>query len=342
MTDLWVGGYTADSGGESGGIVLLQPDLAGRLRIVGEPTVAESPSWLVGHPRLPVIYAAQETAGTVIAFRRAGDFGLARLGEPVGVGAEVCHLAVAPAGDCLIASCYGDGAVLRIGLAADGGLADAVSTEPSIARHLAAGREPPPSRAHAAAFLADGRLASTDLGHDSVRIWRPTADGLRPDHQVDLPAGSGPRHLTAHPSGLLYVVTEYSCEILILSRSGADWELTAGIPLSRQVVPGRDFPAELSGSADGGLLYAGVRGSNVIATLAVADNGTTLQPVALSDCGGDWPRHHLLDGSFLRVANQRSGDIATLALDSRTGVPERILSTIPVGSPACLLVAAAA
>lgn len=336
MTNYWVGGYTADSAGESGGIALLQQDPAGRLTTVGEPTVAESPTWLAVHPCLPVIYVAQETAGTVIAFRRVGDLGLAPLGEPVTAGAVVCHLAVAPAGDFLIASCYGDGAVLRIGLAADGRLTAAVPTEPSIARHHARDGEPP-SRAHAAAFLADGRVASTDLGHDSVRIWRPTAGGLQPDHQVDLPAGSGPRHLLMHNSGQLYVITEYSCEILILTRSGADWLLTAGIPLSRQVVPGQDFPSELSGSADGRLLYAGVRGSNVIATVAVADNGTTLRPVALSDCGGDWPRHHLLDGQFLQVANQRSGDVATLALDPRTGVPERILSTLPVGGPACLL-----
>lgn len=337
MTNFWVGGYTADGGGESSGIALLQQDPAGRLTTIGEPTAAESPTWLAAHPSLPVIYAAQEAAGTVIAVRRVDDLRLAPLGKPVTAGAVVCHLAVAPAGDFLIASCYGDGAVLRIGLTADGRLTDAVPTEPSIARHPAADGELPSSRAHAAAFLPDGRVASTDLGHDSVRIWRSIDGRLQPDRQVNLPVGSGPRHLLLHPGGQLYVITEYSCEILILTRSGADWQLTAGIPLSRQLVPSKDFPSELSGSADGGLLYAGVRGSNVIATLAVADNGATLRPVALSDCGGDWPRHHLLDGQLLQVANQRSGDIATLALDPRTGVPEGILSILPVGSPACLL-----
>src|SRR5690606_4836558 len=121
------------------------------------------------------------------------------------------------------------------------------------------------SHAHAAAFLPDGRIATTDLGFDLVRIWRPTTNALALDHEIVLPLGTGPRHMVVHPSGHLHVVTEYSCEIFTLAvQPDGRWTLAAATTVTPAAEIGTDFPAELARSRDGETLYTALRGSNTI------------------------------------------------------------------------------
>ncbi|WP_298040189.1 beta-propeller fold lactonase family protein [uncultured Microbacterium sp.] len=398
MTQFWVGGYGSDMGGDATGIGLLEGD-EGRepTTLAHRGTVADaaSPSWLVRHPLLDIVYAALEGSGHVQAFQRTGERSLRALGDPIVASDAVCHLAVAPSGDHLIASCYGDGRVVRIGLdaagrtisatgadaAADPYGIDAVGTDTlaidftqvlasvtaaaateekprsglllfdeMLGLNAPADPEPEPapvvdpdarvSHAHAAAFLPDGRIATTDLGLDLVRIWRPAPGGLVEDHRVVLPLGVGPRHLVVHPSGHVHVVTEYSCEVFTLE-TGIDgqWALAAATTVSPGVVVGVDFPAELSRSRDGETLYAGVRGSNTIAALRVRGDGSIVEPLALAESGVDWPRHHLVHDGALLVAGQRSDQIGVIELDERTGVPRGIRHRTSVPAPTCILLA---
>ncbi|GEK86501.1 lactonase family protein [Microbacterium aerolatum] len=401
MTQFWIGGYGADMDGDAGGIGLLEGD-EGRepatLAYRGVVAAAASPSWLAAHPSLDVVYAALEGSGTVQAFVRNGPSTLVPLGDPVEAGSGVCHVAVAPSGGYLVASCYGDGRVVRIALDAGGrpGAASAgdAATDPygtdagtnqpraiDFAEVLASLKEPQPeaprtglllfdealglnatpdpepepepveapsraSHAHAAAFLPDGRIATTDLGFDLVRIWRASTDsaagrsGLVLDHQVVLPHGVGPRHMVVHPSGNLHVVTEYSCEVFTLA-AGADgrWALAAATTVSPAAQVGIDYPSELSRSRDGETLYAGVRGSNTIAALRVRGAGEIVEPFALAESGVEWPRHHLVHDGALLVAGQRSDEISVLDLDERTGAPRGIRHRTAAPAPTSILLA---
>jgi len=396
----WLGGYTADMGGNASGIGMLlagaadEASAGGALAYAGELAATDSPSWLAPHPgslslsKGDVVYAALEHRQQVQAFRRTGETTFAPLGAPVEAGEAVCHVAVAPDGGSLIASCWGDGRVVRMTVDAAGrpsspALApaavdpygpDAAPAEPgdldlaAAARALreAAGDEyahlvpdhdridavPPategeasdrPSRAHEAVFLPGGLVATTDLGFDVVRFWRADANGLRPLQQVALPKGSGPRHMVWHPSGHLYVVTELSCELFVLAQEApstgsgtAVWRLVGGAPLGAGTLPG-DSAAEVAVSRDGETLYAGVRGSNTIATLRVGGAGETVTPVALVDSGVNWPRHHVVVRDTLLVAGQLSDEVASLTLDLRTGVPGRVRHRTAAPSPTCLL-----
>ncbi|MGO1770571.1 MAG: lactonase family protein, partial [Microbacterium sp.] len=196
---------------------------------------------------------------------------------------------------------------------APGGGSAAAETAPD-----AAPRERP-SRAHAAAFLADGRIATTDLGFDLVRFWRVGASGLVLDHEVTLPFGVGPRHLFAHPSGHLHVVTEFSCEVWTLRRTpGGRWDVVSAAPTGAM---DGDTGAELAPSRDRRFLYAALRGSDTIAVLRVAGEGERLEPVALAESGVRTPRHHVVVGDTLLVAGQRSDEIVSLPVDERTGAP---------------------
>lgn len=216
---------------------------------------------------------------------------------------------------------------------------DAASDAPDAAPDASVEASVPtrPSRAHQALFLPGGLVATTDLGNDLVRLWRAGDRGLRRAQQVVLPKGSGPRHMVWHPSGHLYVVTELSCELFVLAPAAdGTWSLVGGTPLGAGTLPD-DAAAELAMSRDGAFLYAGVRGSNTIATLRVRGAGETVEPVALADAGVDWPRHHAVVRDTLLVAGQRSDEVASLTLDLRTGVPGRVRHRTAAPSPTCIL-----
>ena len=363
MTRFWLGGYGPAMEGSADGIGLLAGDEgreASTLAYRGAVTETPSPSWLARHPSLDVVYAALEADALVQAFSRTGEAALSPLGDPVAVGESVCHLAVAPNGSSLIASCYGDGRVVRIGLDAAGRLVPAQGKADAAAALRAAlfGDEDPDapaatppgdgvaasdphaagadrvSHAHAAVFLPDGRIATTDLGFDLVRFWKQSANGLILDHEVVLPLGTGPRHMVVHPSGHLHVVTEYSCEVFTLA-AGADgiWRVVSSTMSSPIAEIGSDFPAELARSRDGQFLYTALRGSNTIATLRVRGGGESLEQVALADSGVDWPRHHLVYEGKMLVAGQRSDTVTLLDLDERTGAVRGIRHEAQVPAP---------
>ncbi len=388
-----VGGYTAEMGGSATGVGVLvagapdEPFAGGALGYRGDAvTSGGSPTWLTSHPSLDVVYAALEGDGTVQAFRRTGEASLDPLGDPVLAGETVCHVAVAPDGRSLVASCWGDGHVVRMAVDAAGRPAAPVTaplaTDPygeggsevpadldlvAAARALreAAGEqfahlvpdvehaegtpevEAPGieddaaasrvSRAHQAVFLPGDVVVTTDMGFDLARFWRTGPRGLTARQQVVLPRGSGPRHMVWHPSGHLYVLTELSHEVFVLAPDPAgSWRIVGATALGSGVLP-TDTAAQLCPSRDGDFLYAGVRGSDTIATLRVRGDGSTVEPVALVEAGVHWPRHHVVVRDTLLVVGQRSDEIASLTLDTRSGVPGRVRHRAAVPTPACLL-----
>ncbi|MCD2498284.1 lactonase family protein [Microbacterium nymphoidis] len=193
---------------------------------------------------------------------------------------------------------------------------------------------PRTSHAHQARHVSGGLVATTDLGFDLVRLWR---DGQL-QQEVVLPFGTGPRHTVWHPSGHLYVVTEYSCEVYVLAPDATGrWRIVSAAPVSPEASVGADFPGELSASADAGLLYAGVRGINAIAALRVLGDGSRVESIATVESHVDWPRHHILVSDTLLVAGQRSNEVVSLAIDERSGIPGRRRFSTPAPTPSVLL-----
>lgn len=389
----WVGGYGPDhNGAPAEGIGMLVAGEAdaglagGPLSFTGTAVAAPSPSWVTGHPALDVVYAALEEAGSVQAFQRVAENRLVPLGEPVAAGSAVCHVAVAPDGAFLLASCWGDGRVVRVPLDGTGAMsapriappADdpygpraeaeaAEAADPALAAaaralRAAAGEEyadlvpgydaqaPAPdaaqpsagasqrvSRAHEAVFLPGGVVVTTDLGFDLVRVWHAAGGGLRRGQQIALPQGSGPRHMVWHPSGHLYVLTEYTNEVFVLAPDAeGHWHLLGGAPAAPGALEG-DTAAELAASRDGQFLYAGIRGSDTIGVLRVRGSGEALEPVALVEAGVRRPRHHVVVRDTLLIAGQSSNDIVSLSLDLRTGVPGALRSRTEAPAPTCIL-----
>ncbi len=343
---LLVGGYTGGAG-TGRGIEAVRRRSGAALEGLGTAVQADSPSYLARHPRRDVVYAACEMTRQVRAFTvAAGGLLLEPLGEAGAAGEYVCHVAVDPEGRWLVASSYGDGLVHLFTLDDAGAITAGFDGPAAIdAAAAASGAMVKPSRAHAALVLPDGRVASTDLGHDLLRIWSVIDTGaagfaLRLDQELPLPSGSGPRLLDLHPNGCIYVVTEYSVQLLVIAPDASNglYSISGIFPvLPDGAAPAvGDVGAHISIDAMAARVYVTVRQRNSLHTFGIAEDGRTLHPLAETPTGGNWPRHHLQQGGQILVANQLSNTVTSFELDA-DGIPRALPGELAVGSPTCLL-----
>lgn len=308
-----LGTYT-EAGGAGIGAGTIDPE-------TGTPTIdtwsdaVTQPSWLeVAGDHL---YAISEVSpgGTVTALTAAG---LAPLGtRPTGAGPA--HVTVHPGGRFLFTSLYDGGAVVTHRIGEDGAPGPATDTR----RQSGGGRT---SHAHQVVVDPAGAyVLAVDLGVDTVFTYRLDEEAAALDEtgRLVLPTGTGPRHLAFHPGGrYAYVAGELNSTVTVCAYD--DGTLTAGqvVPTVSGPVAG-NYPGEIAASADGRFVYVGNRGTNTTAVFAVGDDGATLTLLDTPSCGGVWPRHLAIDatGTWLYVANERSGNLTWFPLDPATGVP---------------------
>ena len=147
--------------------------------------------------------------------------------------------------------------------------------------------------AHHVLPLADGRVLTLDLGTDRVYLHRWSGARLLRYDELALPPGTGPRDLLPLPDGRIALLGEWSCELLLLEPAGESFEIVQILALPGATA-GEDQAAALGLSADGRFVFAGIRGSNRIASIAL--DADAARPVGWAPSGGDWPRHLVVDG----------------------------------------------
>lgn len=308
MTEYWVDGYTD---GDDGGVRRLSPG-TGTTVAVRTP----DPSYLLASPAVPgLVYAVDEGGDAVVALRPDGD-GAEVLARVPAAGAAPCHLAVVAEGTLLLAACYGDGVVSAHALDVAGIPAPGVALpapEPAPTGPHPAQDGP---HAHCSLELGDLLLVA-DLGTDRVLVHRRDGAGFVPDGAIPLPAGSGPRDLLALPSGAVLVLGEHDARVHVLDVG--ERRVRASVPVTADPTRG-DQAAGMT--LAGRRLTAGLRGSDRIALLRLGDDDVPV-PVDSALTGGTWPRHHVVDGDRLLVANERSGTITALPFrsDESLGTP---------------------
>lgn len=339
MTEYLIGGYGPDMGGDALGIARGRSHADGRFEFLGLVAEATSPAWLARDG--DAVHAALEGSGEVQSFELEEGLAL-RPGARVDTGGEFpCHLAVVGRGAAraVVAACYGDGSLAVLPVGAEG------ASEP-VQRLAGTGSGPLPAQrgphAHHVLPLPDGSVLTADLGADAVHRHRVEVAGgavrLEREGTIALPPGTGPRDLLALPDGRVAVLGEWACDVHLLSAEG-DVVARAVLPDAERPAgddgePRSSQAAALALSADGRFLVAGVRGANRVAVLALDGDG--LSPVGSASSGGDWPRHLVVDGGFVHVANQLSGTVATLRLAS-DGALDPVGDPVAVPSPTCLL-----
>jgi 6-phosphogluconolactonase (cycloisomerase 2 family) len=324
-----VGGYA-----ESTGAAVLELEPNGGLRLLSVSRDLPDASFLALAPDGRTIFAGLEHGQApqfpdgALAVLHLDGGELRLVGVHDSGGQQPCHLDVSPEGDRLLVAHYGCGTVSVFEVAADGTV-------------TLADRRPgaPGGRAHAAGWLGPSTALVTDIALDRLRQLDVAADGRAdaPDVWVDLPAGSGPRHVVA-AGDHVYVVNEYRSTITVLRRADGALRVIGELPALPATVHGAgNYPAALRLAPDRRSLFVTHRGADVLARVPVRPDGSLAPVTAWWRTGGAWPQdvQLSLDGRFAVLAHRRSGDVTAIDLDD----PRARRSSVPLPLAAsCVLV----
>ena len=319
MSTYLVGTYTADMDGSAEGILALRSAPDGSLQLTGVAAVAASPSFLALDG--DTVYAVAEGAGRVAEYTLSGT-DLTLVSEASSGGEAPCHIGVY--GSTVVVANYVDGAlgVLSATPLTLAQTLDATGSGPHDAQDGA--------HAHCSFAVDATTVLSADLGADRLHVHTLAEGKLERTDSIELPPGTGPRDIVAHASGALLILAELGNRLL-LARWNDGLEVLSTVDLPGAAAG--DHAAGISLSTDGRFAYVTLRGSNRISVLAI--EGDALTAVGSVSSAGDWPRHHVIDGDLLHVANQLSSTVATFRIGD-DGIPQH-LATTAVPSPTYLL-----
>ncbi|AZL73100.1 lactonase family protein [Pseudomonas oryziphila] len=296
---------------------------------------AVSPSWLVLSADQRLLFAVNETAqGHASSFSLSSKGEIKPLNQVPSQGDEPTHASLSHDQRYLFVANYAvapdpGGSLVVIPVAKDGKLKAVVQQ----ARHAPSKVNPERqagAHVHSLVLSPDGRhLYACDLGADKVFIYR--YDGASPEHPlspaippaVDLPPGSGPRHLLFDAKGKhAYLTLEMSAEVVVFDAQDGALTERQRLPLTDLKDPAAKAAGGLHLSADGRFLYVSNRGTaNEIVVYAVGKDDGQLTLLQRRSVEGDHPREFTLDpsGDFLLVANQKSNQIVVMHRDPRKG-----------------------
>jgi 6-phosphogluconolactonase len=327
---VFVGCYTGDAGNGTG-ITTFSRSATGELIEVATLPL-ESPSWLVRHPSLPVLYAVNETSsGAVTALSISPSGSLSVLGTLATGGAHPCHLAVTPDGRFLLCANYTGGSLAVFSLSSSG----ALESRTALAQHTGTGPDADRQEAahvHMAVPSADGSVVSAvDLGTDEIRSYTLSSSGALALLAVSsLPPGTGPRQLVRRPgTDLAYVVGELAGTVVTVRETspGAFSVVSVTASTLSSVTPNLVAHLELADAR----MYVSNRGPDCVTEFALDE--AVAVAVADQPCGAN-PRHFALVDGTCYVAAQSEDAITAFTL---TASGEAELKHYPTGSPTFVL-----
>jgi 6-phosphogluconolactonase len=347
---VYVGTYTT---GKSEGIYLYRLNLSsGDLKQVAITSGVVNPSFLGLALDRKYLYAVNEVqefggqkSGAVSAFAVDQKTGALRLlNQRPSLGADPCYVDVDARGKFVLIANYTGGNVTVFPVRSDGSLGEPTDMKQGRGSSINRERQEGP-HAHCIVLDPGNRFAySCDLGADKIMIFRFDARNgkLLPAETpwVQVKPGTGPRHLTFHPSGrYVFVLNELPSTVTVFARDpekGSLKELQTLTTLPQDFT-GPNTGADIHVSPDGRFLYGSNRGHDSIAIFAINPRGG-LTPVGHESTRGRTPRNFAIDpsGAFLLVANQKSDKIVVFRIDQKTGRLSSTGQIAEVPSPVCL------
>ncbi|CAI8792693.1 6-phosphogluconolactonase [Pseudomonas sp. IT-P294] len=356
---LLVGSYTA---GQSQGIYRLKFDSAtGQIDAKPLQVVkSENPSWLTVSKDQRHLFVVNENGpGQKDPVGRVSSYAidpkthaLSLINQVQSLGNEPTHSSLSVDGSHLFVSNYsvvedpgGTLAVLPVG--ADGTLKPVVQMSSHSASRVNPERQMS-AHVHSTVSSPDGHYVfSNDLGADKIFVYRfdPKANPQLPltpatPASVQLPAGSGPRHLLFSADGKhAWLTMEMSAQVAVFDYRDGKLEQTQMVDLAAGQPTSDKAAAALHASADGKFLYVSNRGTaNQLLVFAIDLATGHLKELQRRSVEGDHPREFSLDpsGKFLLIANQKSNQIVVIERDAKTGLLGKTVQKLPMDAPSDL------
>jgi 6-phosphogluconolactonase (cycloisomerase 2 family) len=356
---LLVGSYTA---GQSQGIYRLNFDSATG-QINGKPLQvinSENPSWLTLSKDQRRLFVVNENGpGQADPVGRVSSYAIAPkthelslINQVQSLGNEPTHSSLSADASHLFVSNYsvaedpgGTLAVLPVG--AGGTLKPVVQMSSHPASRVNPERQMS-AHVHSTIPSPDGKFVfSNDLGADKIFVYHfnPKANPdlpLTPAKPafVQLPPGSGPRHLLFSADGKhAWLTMEMSAQVAVFDYRDGTLEQTQMVDLAAGQPVSDKAAAALHASTDGKFLYVSNRGTaNQLLTFAIDPATGHLKELQRRAVEGDHPREFSLDpsGKFLLIANQKSNQIVVVERDAKTGLLGKTVQKLPMDAPSDL------
>lgn len=353
---LLVGSYTA---GQSQGIYRLGFDSAsGQLAAKPLQVIkSENPSWLTLSRDQRRLFVVNENGpGQADPVGRVSSYAidpkthqLSLINQVQSLGNEPTHSSLSADASHLFVSNYsvsedpgGTLAVLPVG--ADGALKPVVQMSSHPSSRVNPERQMS-AHVHSTVSSPDGRFVfSNDLGADKVFVYRfdPKANKDMPlvpaePAFVQLPPGSGPRHLLFSADGKhAWLTMEMSAQVAVFDYSNGTLKQTQMVDLAAGQPVSDKAAAALHASKDGKFLYVSNRGTaNQMLVFAIDAATGHLKELQRRSVEGDHPREFSLDpsGKFLLIANQKSNEIVVVERDANSGLLGKTVQKLPMDAP---------
>jgi len=335
----YVGGYTKTP--DDKGIHLIELDSqSGRLSYKDSYFGGASPSFMIRSKDF--LYASNESGkGKVSALSVGADGNLTYLNSKEASGAGTCH--VAEMNGYIYAANYSSGSIFGLEILPDGSLGKVVAEFEHEGSGPNPGRQTKPYAHSVNPVAGDNLLIAADLGADKLFCYRQNKnDGSLvkdENYSISMPAGGGPRHLAFSLDGnRLYAVMEMGVSLVCCKKTGATWEVEAEYPLTTDGFTEKDTAADIHFNASGKMLYASVRGKNLISAFRVADDGK-LTLIGTYPTYGDSPRNFCLspDEKFILTANQFSGQVTACPILPANGALDAATGTLELPGASCVI-----
>ena len=264
---------------------------------------------------------------------------LALMNTQLTQGGAPCYINLSPNEDFVITANYMGGSISVLPTETSGRLCENVSTFAFEGEGVLKERQSQP-HLHCVEFTPDGKfLLANDLGTDKIHVFPLTSGGKLDEmgtFDVELEAGSGPRHLCFSKDGrFAYLINELSGKVTALSYKG---ETLTPIQYIEADTVNAQGSADIHLSPDGKFLYA----SNRLKADGIAIFSVNQETGMLTKAGyqltGIHPRNFIItpDGRFLLVACRDSNVIQIFSRDEKTGLLVDTGKTIETSKPVCL------
>ncbi|MHC8300105.1 lactonase family protein [Pseudomonas sp. ZS1P83] len=356
---LLVGSYTA---GQSQGIYRLNFDAAtGQIDAKPLQVVeSENPSWLTLSKDQQRLFVVNENGpGQTDPVGRVSSYAidpsthaLSLINQVKSLGNEPTHSSLSVEAGHLFVSNYsvdedpgGTLAVLPVG--AEGQLNSVVQMSSHPSSRVNPERQMS-AHVHSTVSSPDGKFVfSNDLGADKIFVYRfdPKANPELPltaatPASVQLPPGSGPRHLLFSADGKhAWLTMEMSAQVAVFDYKDGKLEQTQSVELAKGQPVSDKAAAALHASRDGKFLYVSNRGTaNQLLVFAIDPATGHLKELQRRSVDGDHPREFSLDpsGKFLLIANQKSNQIVVVERDAKSGLLGKTVQKLPMDAPSDL------
>lgn len=335
------------NGDEIESVALVELDeKKGTLKILRKLKAGKRPGYLALNEN--ILYAVStDSMGTdqhtLRAFKVLNDGEeLEEIGEVSSMGLNPCHIAVARDGKSLFTANYTSGSIAQYAIKPNGGLGGNQYFQQFTGNSVNKKRQGSPHAHYINTTIDNQFVLTADLGTDKVMIHRFDEQGKMQTHQsqpyIELPPGSGPRHLEFHPNNKwLYVLNELNSTLASVLYEKGTFKVIDIISTLPDNFQGESSAAAVRIHPSGKYIYSSNRGSNSISVFEIDDNGKVKMIQNFGTHLGIVRDFNISpSGKFLVAGNQNSDEVVLLKLD-QSGLIKKYISSVELPSPSCLV-----